>query len=50
MLGLPVVSHKLFKEPLTGEIHVKKMLISRFQVLMEKIALLMKLLKMMLKM
>ena len=38
MLDLPVATHRYLIEPLTGQMHVKKVLISRFLGFMEKIA------------
>ena len=38
MLGLPVATHRSLIEPLTGEVHVKKVLISRFLGFLEKIS------------
>ena len=38
MLGLPYATHRYLIEPLTGEKHVKKVLISRYLGFMEKIA------------
>ena len=38
MLGLPYATHRYLIEPLTGEQHIKKVLISRFLGFMDKIA------------
>ena len=38
MLGLPVATHRSLIEPLTGQMHVKKLLISRFLGFMERIS------------
>ena len=37
MLGLPLETHRYLMEPLTGEVHIKKVLLSRYLDFIEKI-------------